>query len=247
MLNTNCIFVSFFFSQYSSYLHLNSFKLRPNYCLTLMYKNLTLPNKIQCFLNLNVINTILMCNLMQFQHLSVANLRLQRNQPKRFVLQKPAETQTSPTSSFYLSPQNQISNNPQPLVNFKSSSSQTTFLDRNIVDNLTLQLLRSPKESLILTKESFDEVEESCAGTITTAAPSSIGAGQTERLRHESGQIKMSTTPYMKNITASWSCSGASACGGSSTTTKRASSISGNLPEGIFLKIQLIMQYKQTE
>ena len=102
------------------------------------------------------------------------------------------------------------------------------------MDNLTLQLLRSPKESLILTKESFDEVEESCAGTITTAAPSSIGAGQIDRLRHDSGQVKVSTTPHMKNITASWSCSGASACGGSSTTTKRASSISGNLPEGIY-------------
>ena len=176
-----------------------------------------------------------MCNLMQFQHLSVANLRTQRNQSKRFVLQKPAETQTSPTSSLYISPQNQLSNNPQPLVNFKSSSSQTTFLDRNIVDNLTLHLLRSPKESLILTKESFDEVEESCAGTITTAAPSSTGGGQSDRLRHESGQVKVSTSPCIKNITASWSCSGASACGGSSTTTKRASSISGNLPEGMII------------
>ena len=181
---------------------------------------------------------------MQFQLLSVANLR---NQPKRFVLQKPAETQTSPTSSYYLSlSQNQITSNhhQQPLVNFKSSSSQTTFLDRNIVDNLTLHLLKSPKESLIMTKESFDEVEESLAGTITTAAPSSIGAGHIERLRHESGQVKPSHgagVPNIKNITASWSCSGASACGGSSTTTKRASSISGNLPEGMYIKIWYII------
>ena len=179
----------------------------------------------------------LVCNLMQFQHLSVANLKIPRAPTKRFVLQKAAQTQTSPTSSFCLSPQTQVSNH-QPLVNFKSSSSQTTFLDRNIVDNLTLQLLRSPKEhSLILTKESFDEIEESLAGTVTTAAPSSIGGGvHGGRLRQESGQIKpnhMSATPHINNITASWSCSGASACGGSSAITKRASSISGNLPEGI--------------
>ena len=93
-----------------------------------------------------------MCNLTQFQHLSVANLRLQRNQPKRFILQKPAETQTSPTSSFYLSPQNQITTHSQPRVNFKSSSSQTTFLDRNIVDNLTLQLLRSDNFKILFIK-----------------------------------------------------------------------------------------------
>ena len=168
----------------------------------------------------------MMCNLMQFQHLSVANLRFPRHPPpKRFVLLKPAETQTSPTSSFCLSPQNQVSHQ-HPLVNFKSSSSQTTFLDRNIVDNLTLQLLRSPKESLILTKESFDEVEESVAGTVTTAAPSSIGGTNKMNSHH------VTTTPHTKNITASWSCSGASACGGSSATTKRASSISGNVPEG---------------
>ena len=191
-----------------------------------------------------------MCNLMQFQLLSVGNLKNQRNQPKRFVLQKPAETQTSPTSSYYLSlSQNQISSNhhQQPLVHFKSSSSQTTFLDRNIVDNLTLHLLKSPKESLILTKESFDEVEESLAGTITTAAPSSIGAGHADRLRHESGQVKPSHVPgapNLKNITASWSCSGASACGGSSTTTKRASSISGNLPEGMAIKTFYILIFQ---
>ena len=172
---------------------------------------------------------------MQFQHLSVANLKFPRYPPpKRFVLQKSAETQTSPTSSFCLSPQNQGSHN-QPLVNFKSSSSQTTFLDRNIVDNLTLELLRSPKESLILTKESFDEVEESVAGTVTTAAPSSIGGAHGGRITQEIGQMKsqhVTTTPQTKNITASWSCSAASAYGGSSTSTKRASSISGNLPEG---------------
>ena len=125
--------------------------------------------------------------------------------------------------------------NQQPLVNFKSSSSQTTFLDRNIVDNLTLQLLRSPKESLILTKESFDEVEESLADTATTAALSSIGGAHGGRVRQESGQSKShhtTTKPHINNITASWSCSGASACGGSSAATKRASSISGNIPEG---------------
>ena len=176
----------------------------------------------------------MMCNLVkQFQHLSVANLRFPQPPTNRFVLQKPAETQTSPTSSFSLSLQNQGSNQ-QPLIHFKSSSSQTTFLDRNIVDNLTLQLLRSPKESLNLNKESFDEVEESLAGTVTTAAPSSIG-GHWARSRHESGQIKstyITPPPPITNVTASWSCSGASACGGSSGTTKRASSISGNVPEG---------------
>ena len=123
----------------------------------------------------------------------------------------------------------------QPLVNFKSSSSQTTFLDRNIVDNLTLQLLRSPKESLILNKESFDEVEESVAGTVTTAAPSSTGGAHVGRITQDSGQMKFhhaTPTSQTKNITASWSCSGASACGGSSAATQRASSISGNLPDG---------------
>ena len=168
------------------------------------------------------------------QQLSAANLKCSRATPKRCVLQKVAGTQTSPTSSFSLSLQNHVSHN-QPLVNFKSSSSQTTFLDRNIVDNLTLQLFRSPNASLIMNKESFDEVEESCAGTITTAAPSSIIVGQGGKGRHESGQMKshhMTSIPQTKNVTASWSCSGASACGGSSAATKRASSISGTLPDG---------------
>ena len=170
----------------------------------------------------------------------MGNLNFPGSSPKRYVLQKPAGSQTSPTSSSYcFSPQSQgPTGQPRlPLVNFKSSSSQTTFLDRNIVDNLALQLLRSPKESLGLTKESFDEVEESLPGTLTTAAPSTVGGGggQWASFRQDSGQIKTclaTGAPHITNVTASWSCSGASACGGSSGTTKRASSISGNIPEG---------------
>ena len=163
----------------------------------------------------------------QILQLSVQNLN-SSGVSKRYFLQR--ATQTSPTTSFSLSPQtHHISN--KPLVNFKSSSSQTTFLDRNIVDNFNLQIFKSPNVSLNLNKESFDEIEESCAGTVTTAAPSSIGGHYDKTNIHVKYHHGMSL-PQNKTVTASWSCSGASACGGSSLVTKRASSISGTLPDG---------------
>ena len=173
-----------------------------------------------------------MCHKIQLQQLSVSNLKFPGIPQKRFVLQKAVGTQTSPTSSICFSLQNHTSHI-QPLVNFKSSSSQTTFLDRNIVGNLTIQLLTSANTSLVMNKESFDEIEASCAGTVTSKPPSST-AGE-HGGKAESGPVKPQTVTSMlqnKNVTASWSCSGASACGGSSGITKRASSISGTLPDG---------------
>ena len=173
-----------------------------------------------------VINNII-AQPKQLLQLSVQNLR-PSVATKRYYLQR--STQTSPTTSFSLSPQTHR-HSIKPLVNFKSSSSQTTFLDRNIVDNFNLQFFKSPNVSLNLNKESFDEIEESCAGTVTTAAPSSIG-GHYDKINLHVKYAHGISLPQNKTVTASWSCSGASACGGSSLVTKRASSISGTLPDG---------------
>lgn len=87
-------------------------------------------------------------------------------------------------------------------------------------------------------EESFDEMMAEERGgyndTVTTAAPSIVISGRIKEASGPTASYPHSSmhVPKAKTITASWSCSGASACGGSSLATKRASSISGTLPDG---------------